>query len=138
MAKIAKKKAAARAAFEGKTYLPVEEAIALVKANRPAEAHAPLAELTWFRVGGNADVLFIPADAEDLVQAMVLALDRIDATRGRAFSEPRVVASAAPPTSRTSRSCDAGPARRRQPCSPDDRRLRSPDRLRPARGRTRS
>ena len=37
MAKIAKKKAAARAAFEGKTYLPVEEAIALVKANATAK-----------------------------------------------------------------------------------------------------
>ena len=27
---------------------------------------APLARLTWFRVGGNADVLFRPADADDL------------------------------------------------------------------------
>lgn len=36
MAKIAKKKAAARAAFEGKSYLPVEEAVALVKANATA------------------------------------------------------------------------------------------------------
>src|SRR5690606_31837136 len=26
----------------------------------------PLAPFTWFRVGGTADVLFIPADAEDL------------------------------------------------------------------------
>ena len=26
----------------------------------------PLGPFTWFRVGGNADVLFIPADAEDL------------------------------------------------------------------------
>ena len=37
MAKIAKKKAAARAAFEGKSYLPVEEAVALVKANATAK-----------------------------------------------------------------------------------------------------
>lgn len=29
-------------------------------------ADAPLAPLTWFRAGGNADVLFRPADAEDL------------------------------------------------------------------------
>jgi len=28
--------------------------------------NAPLAPLTWFRVGGPADVLFIPADADDL------------------------------------------------------------------------
>ena len=26
----------------------------------------PLGPYTWFRVGGNADVLFIPADADDL------------------------------------------------------------------------
>lgn len=37
MAKIAKKKAAARAAFEGKANLPVEEAVALVKANATAK-----------------------------------------------------------------------------------------------------
>ena len=29
-------------------------------------AGAPLAGMTWFRVGGPADVLFLPADAEDL------------------------------------------------------------------------
>ncbi|MGD1933900.1 MAG: UDP-N-acetylmuramate dehydrogenase [Candidatus Phaeomarinobacter sp.] len=28
--------------------------------------NAPLAPLTWFRVGGPADVLFVPADADDL------------------------------------------------------------------------
>lgn len=27
---------------------------------------APLAPITWFRVGGNADALFVPADADDL------------------------------------------------------------------------
>ena len=37
MAKIAKKKAAARAAFEGKAFLPVEDAVALVKANASAK-----------------------------------------------------------------------------------------------------
>lgn len=30
------------------------------------EAHAPLAELTWFRAGGPAEVLFTPADEADL------------------------------------------------------------------------
>lgn len=32
------------------------------------ELGASLAELTWFRVGGPADVLFTPADADDLAQ----------------------------------------------------------------------
>lgn len=31
-------------------------------------AHAPLAPLTWFRVGGAAEVLFRPADKEDLAE----------------------------------------------------------------------
>jgi UDP-N-acetylmuramate dehydrogenase len=30
------------------------------------EIDRPLADLTWFRVGGPADVLFSPADEEDL------------------------------------------------------------------------
>ena len=30
------------------------------------EANAPLAELTWFRVGGPAEILFQPADEADL------------------------------------------------------------------------
>lgn len=30
------------------------------------DAHAPLADLTWFRVGGPAEVLFTPADEADL------------------------------------------------------------------------
>ena len=30
------------------------------------EANAPLADLTWFRAGGAAEVLFVPADEEDL------------------------------------------------------------------------
>jgi UDP-N-acetylmuramate dehydrogenase len=29
-------------------------------------ANAPMADLTWFRVGGPAQVLFSPADEEDL------------------------------------------------------------------------
>ncbi|MFG1479770.1 UDP-N-acetylmuramate dehydrogenase [Xanthobacter sp. V4C-4] len=36
------------------------------------EANAPLAELTWFRVGGPAEALFLPADADDLA-AMLAA-----------------------------------------------------------------
>jgi UDP-N-acetylmuramate dehydrogenase len=36
--------------------------------------HRPLADLTWMRVGGPADVLFLPADAEDLA-AFLKALD---------------------------------------------------------------
>jgi UDP-N-acetylmuramate dehydrogenase len=32
------------------------------------EANAPLADLTWFRVGGPAEVLFTPADEADLAQ----------------------------------------------------------------------
>lgn len=31
-------------------------------------ANAPLSQVTWFRVGGNAEVLFRPADAEDLAE----------------------------------------------------------------------
>ena len=34
----------------------------------------PLGPYTWFRVGGNADVLFIPADADDLAD-FLKALD---------------------------------------------------------------
>ena len=33
----------------------------------------PLAPFTWFRVGGAADILFLPADAEDLA-ALLKAL----------------------------------------------------------------
>ena len=32
------------------------------------EANAALADLTWFRVGGPAEVLFTPADEADLAQ----------------------------------------------------------------------
>lgn len=32
--------------------------------------HAELAPFTWFRVGGRADALFIPADADDLAEAL--------------------------------------------------------------------
>jgi UDP-N-acetylmuramate dehydrogenase len=33
-------------------------------------ANAPLAQRTWFRVGGNAEVLFKPADRQDLIDFM--------------------------------------------------------------------
>jgi len=33
-------------------------------------ANAPLAEFTWFRVGGPADILFAPADESDLAAFM--------------------------------------------------------------------
>lgn len=33
-------------------------------------ANAPIAEITWFRVGGPAQVLFTPADTEDLAYAL--------------------------------------------------------------------
>jgi UDP-N-acetylmuramate dehydrogenase len=36
--------------------------------------HAPLAPYTWFRVGGPADVLFLPEDEADLA-AFLGALD---------------------------------------------------------------
>ena len=34
------------------------------------EAYAALAQTTWFRVGGPAEVLFVPADTEDLASFM--------------------------------------------------------------------
>ncbi|GLS52244.1 hypothetical protein GCM10007886_04260 [Methylobacterium gregans] len=37
-------------------------------------ANQPLADLTWFRVGGPAEVLFTPADPEDLA-SLLAALD---------------------------------------------------------------
>ena len=39
------------------------------------DAHAPLADLTWFRVGGPAEVLFTPADETDLA-AFLKAMPR--------------------------------------------------------------
>jgi UDP-N-acetylmuramate dehydrogenase len=38
----------------------------LPRARGRLEANAPLAEFTWFRVGGPAEVLFAPADEADL------------------------------------------------------------------------
>src|SRR5271166_4967591 len=32
--------------------------------------HAPIAEATWFRVGGPAELLFSPADADDLAYVL--------------------------------------------------------------------
>ncbi|MFH3480153.1 UDP-N-acetylmuramate dehydrogenase [Xanthobacter variabilis] len=57
---------------------PFADLVPELKARMPGlrgrlEANAPLAELTWFRVGGPAQVLFQPADAEDLA-ALLAAL----------------------------------------------------------------
>ncbi|HTN96019.1 MAG TPA: UDP-N-acetylmuramate dehydrogenase [Nordella sp.] len=41
------------------------------------EAHAPLADLTWFRVGGPAEVLFTPADEADLAAMLEATPDDI-------------------------------------------------------------
>ncbi|MCC0047690.1 MAG: UDP-N-acetylmuramate dehydrogenase [Rhodobiaceae bacterium] len=48
-----------------------EDIVPALKAAMPElrgrlEANAPLAPLTWFRVGGPAQVLYVPADADDL------------------------------------------------------------------------
>ena len=40
----------------------------LPRARGRLEANAPMADLTWFRAGGPAEVLFTPADEEDLQQ----------------------------------------------------------------------
>ncbi len=40
----------------------------LPKARGRLEANAPLADFTWFRVGGPAEVLFTPADEADLAE----------------------------------------------------------------------
>ncbi len=40
----------------------------LPKVRGRLEANAPLADLTWFRVGGPAEVLFTPADEADLAE----------------------------------------------------------------------
>jgi UDP-N-acetylmuramate dehydrogenase len=42
----------------------------LPKARGRLEANFPLADLTWFRVGGPAEVLFSPADEADLAQVL--------------------------------------------------------------------
>lgn len=44
------------------------------------EANAPLADLTWFRAGGPAEVLFAPADAEDLAAFLAAAPTDIPVT----------------------------------------------------------
>jgi len=51
-------------------------------------ANAPLAPLTWFRVGGAADILFEPEDAEDLAQflaARPAPRDRPGPAQGQAW-----------------------------------------------------
>jgi len=44
------------------------------------EAGAPLADLTWFRVGGSAEVLFTPADEADLAAFLKATPASIDVT----------------------------------------------------------
>jgi len=52
----------------------------LPKVRGTLTADIPIARLTWFRVGGNAEILFEPADQEDL-QAFLQALPQeIDVT----------------------------------------------------------
>lgn len=41
------------------------------------EANAPLADLTWFRVGGPAEVLFTPADEDDLASMLKATPDEV-------------------------------------------------------------
>ncbi len=42
--------------------------------------HEPLAPFTWFRVGGPADVLFLPADAADLTDFLLALPDEVPRT----------------------------------------------------------
>jgi UDP-N-acetylmuramate dehydrogenase len=49
----------------------------LPKARGRLEANFPLADLTWFRVGGPAEVLFTPADEADLAQLLMETPDDI-------------------------------------------------------------
>ena len=44
------------------------------------EAEAPLARFTWFKVGGPAEVLFQPADADDLAQFLAAKPDDVPVT----------------------------------------------------------
>ncbi len=43
-------------------------------------ADAPLSKITWFKVGGPAEVMFKPADAEDLAQFLAAKPDDVDVT----------------------------------------------------------
>ncbi|PWC54280.1 UDP-N-acetylmuramate dehydrogenase [Azospirillum sp. TSO22-1] len=43
-------------------------------------ADAPLAGVTWFRVGGNAEVMFRPADTEDLAEFLAALPDEVPVT----------------------------------------------------------
>ncbi|RMD61234.1 MAG: FAD-binding protein, partial [Alphaproteobacteria bacterium] len=43
-------------------------------------AHAPLAAVTWFRVGGPAEVLFRPADRDDLIAFLRARPDDVPVT----------------------------------------------------------
>ncbi|NBC88052.1 MAG: UDP-N-acetylenolpyruvoylglucosamine reductase, partial [Alphaproteobacteria bacterium] len=43
-------------------------------------AHVNMAEITWFRVGGPAEVLFTPADEADLIYFLQNAPDEVPVT----------------------------------------------------------
>src|SRR5262245_47000693 len=49
----------------------------LPKAKGRLEPNFPLADLTWFRVGGPAEVLFTPADEADLAQVLQATPDDV-------------------------------------------------------------
>ena len=51
-------------------------------------ANQPLAELTWFRVGGPAQVLFMPEDEADLAYFLAPTAGRYSRHRGRARLQP--------------------------------------------------
>jgi len=55
--------------------VPFPDLVAEIRARVPdlrgsLEPAAPLADLTWFRTGGPAEALFLPADAEDLAKVL--------------------------------------------------------------------
>ena len=48
--------------------IEVSTAAAIPHVRGRLKANAPLAPLVWFKSGGNAELLFEPADRDDLVQ----------------------------------------------------------------------
>src|SRR5436305_13063391 len=52
-------------------------------------ANAPIGPMTWFRVGGPAEALFRPADAEDLAAFLAALPPDIPVTVIRVGSTPR-------------------------------------------------
>ena len=62
------------------TALPHDWAEALPPVRGRVTRDAPLGGLTWFRVGGPAEVLFRPADTEDLAQFLAALPDAVPVT----------------------------------------------------------